>query len=83
MLLVDQFDDIPDVLVRGYGNGVLNKTVNVVFDASNFLDLLAVAHVIVDQADSPAKSHSDCHFGFGHRIHIRRQDWNAEFNRLG
>ena len=38
---------------------------------SDFFDLLTVARIVANQADSSAKSHRNSHFGLGDRVHVR------------
>ncbi len=71
MLLVNQFDDVPDLLVCGNGDRILNKSVNMMLGPRDFLDLLAVAHIVMYQADPSAKSQCNGHFRLGYRVHVR------------
>ena len=65
---------------------ILNQTVHVVLHAAQFGKLLLLRHVVVDEAEPAVQRHGDGHPGFGHRVHVRRDDRDVEaqsFRQLG
>ena len=52
--------------------------VNVILDAADFRKLLALGHVVMDQAEAAIERHRDRHARFGHGVHVRRNDRNVQ-----
>ena len=50
-------------------------------DLAHLVGLLLGREILVDDADAAGLRHGDRHGCFGHRIHRRRHQWNAELDR--
>ena len=68
---VDEFKDFADLLLRTGLNWFLDEAMDMVLHTGDFLDLLLVAHVVVDQSETTVERHLDRHLRFGHSIHVR------------
>ncbi len=76
--LLNQREHVADELVGRHFDGFLNQAVDVVFDAADFGKLLALRHVVMDQAEAAVQRHGDGHARFGHRVHVRRNNRDVQ-----
>jgi len=68
------------------GNRFLDQTVNVILDAADLGKLLALRHVVMDEAEAAVGRHGNGHARFGHRVHVGRNDGDVKaqiFRELG
>ena len=84
--LLDHFQHVADELVGRDRDRFLNQAVNVVFDAADLGKLLALRHVVMDEAEAAVGRHGDGHARLGHGVHVGRNDRDVEaqiFRELG
>ena len=55
---------------------------NVVLHAADFGELLALGHVVMDQAQPAVKRHGDGHARLSHRVHVGGNDRDVEVYSL-
>ena len=77
-LLLHEGEDLPDLLVGRDLDRVGDEAVDVVFDPRDFLELQALWHVAVDEAQAAREGHGDGHGGFGYGVHVCRDDGQME-----
>jgi hypothetical protein len=70
---LDQGEDIADELVGRNFDRILDQAVDVVFDAADLGELLALGHVVMDEAEAAVEGHGDGHARFGDGVHVRRR----------
>lgn len=73
------FEDFADALIGGGFDGFLDKTVNVVFDTGDFMYLLFVAHIVMDEPEAAVKGHLNCHLGLRDGVHVGGYDGDLQF----
>ncbi len=79
---LDEGEDIADEVIRGDFDGLLDEAVDVVFDAGDFRELLALGHIVMDEAEAAVEGHGDGHPGLGDGIHVRGDDGDLEMKAL-
>ena len=57
----DVFEDFANELLGCGFDGFLNVPVNMIFDAGDFVNLLLVAHIVMNEPESAIQRHLDCH----------------------
>ena len=82
MALLDQGEDVADELVRRHLDRLLDQAVDVVFHRRNLRELLALGHIVMDQAEAAVERHGDGHARLGDRVHVRGDDRNLEVEML-
>ena len=68
--LLNQRQHVTDELVGRDLDRFLNQPVNVVFDAADLGKLLALRHVVMDEAEAAVGRHGDGHARLGHGVHV-------------
>jgi hypothetical protein len=76
--LLNQGQHIADELAGRDLDRFLNQTVNVIFDAADLGKLLALRHVVMDEAEPAVGRHGNGHARFGHGVHVGRNDRDVE-----
>lgn len=79
--LLNHIEDFADGHLGADGYWVLDETMDVVFHTRDLLHLIALLHIVVDEAKTAAERHGDGHRGFGNSVHIRRDDGDMELER--
>lgn len=57
----DVFEDFANELIGCGFDGFLDIPVNMIFDAGDFVNLLLVAHIVMNEPESAIQRHLDCH----------------------
>ena len=78
-----QLERLGQRLIRGHADRVDDHAAFETLDLANSGRLLFDAEVAVEHADPAELSKRDCHIGFGHGVHRRREDWNLERDLAG
>ena len=81
--MFDELEDVADELVGRDFDGVLDEAVDVVLDAADLGELLALGHVVVDEPQRAVEGHGDGHARFGDGVHVRRDDGDVQAQALG
>ena len=75
---LDHLQHVADELVGRDLDRFLNQAVDVVFDAADLGKLLALRHVVMDEAEAAVERHGDGHARFGHGVHVGRNDRDVQ-----
>ena len=70
-------------LVRMDGDGIDHHAGLEALDLAHLVGLRLGRHVLVDDAHAARLGHGNRHVGHGHRVHCRRDQRNAQFDRAG
>ena len=81
-LLRDQLQHLPDQLLRGHFDRLLDQAVDVVLHAADFGKLLPLGHVVMDQPQPAVERHRDGHARLGHRVHVGGDDRDVQVQSL-
>ena len=76
--LLDHGQHVADELLRRNLDRLLNQAVDVIFHAADFGELLPFRHVVMDEAEAAIERHRDGHPGFGHGVHVGRNDRDVQ-----
>ena len=68
--LLNQSQHVTDELVGRDLDRFLNQPVNVVFDAADLGKLLALRHVVMNEAEAAVGRHGNGHARLGHGVHV-------------
>ena len=69
-LFLNQFQHVANKLVRRDLDRVLDQTLDVVLDAAHLRELLALRHVVMDQAEAAVERHRNGHARLGDGVHV-------------
>jgi hypothetical protein len=83
LAFVHHRDHIADELIGRNFDRIGNHAGHVIFHAADFGELLALRHVVMDEAETAVEGHGRGHAGFGDGVHVRRDDGDVELQRLG
>ena len=67
---LDDFQNVADELIGRNARGFLDQTVDVVFHAADFGQLLALRHIVMNQTKSAVERHRNRHARFGDGVHV-------------
>ena len=76
--LLNQRQHVADKLVGSDRDRLLNQAMDVVLDAADFGKLLALRHVVMDEAEAAVGCHRNGHARFGHGVHVGRNHRDVE-----
>ena len=76
--LLDQRQHVADELFRRNLDRFLDQAVDVIFHAADLGKLLALRHVVMDEAEAAVERHGDGHARFGHGVHVGGDDRDVQ-----
>ena len=80
---LDQLQHVADQLVWSNLDRLLDEAVHRVLHAADLGDLLALRHIVMDEAEAAVERHADGHARLGDSVHVRRDDGDVEVQSFG